>query len=93
MTSEDDTDDQFSEVLDDLHTVAHEADKTTVGELIDALGRRGTGPLLVILSAVLILPVGMVPGMPGLVAIVFMLIGVQLLFVQPKVWMPARLRR
>lgn len=93
MTPEDETDDQFSEVLDDLNTVTHEAETTTFGELIDALGRRGTGPLLVILSAVLILPVGMVPGMPGLVAIVFMLIGIQLLFVQPKLWMPARLRR
>ncbi|GGE46390.1 exopolysaccharide biosynthesis protein [Actibacterium pelagium] len=93
MTPEDETEDQFSEVFDDLHSVAHETEATTLGELVDALGRRGTGPLLVILSAVLILPVGMVPGMPGLVAIVFVLIGIQLLFVQPKLWMPARLRR
>lgn len=93
MTPEEEPEDQFSGVLNDLGDVANGEPRTTVGEVVDALGRRGTGPILVLLSAVLILPVGMIPGMPGLVALILMLIGLQMLLGNAHLWMPPRLRR
>ncbi len=96
MIPEDETDDQedqFSGVLQDLDEVTNNAPQTTVGEIADALGNRGTGPYLVLLSALLILPVGMVPGMPGLVALIMIMIGLQTLLGSARLWLPARIRR
>lgn len=84
--------DQLSGLLDDLEALIDDHDRVSLGEIIDALGARGFGPLLVTLSAFLILPVGMIPGMPGLVAIVLVLIGLQMLIGQKRLWAPVGLR-
>jgi hypothetical protein len=88
-----DDDDQISGLLDDLEALLDEEEEVSLGEIIDALGARGFGPLLVTLSAFLIMPVGMIPGMPGLVAIVLVLIGLQMLIGQKRLWAPVGLRR
>lgn len=85
-------DDQLSGLLDDLDALLGEKDRVSLGEIIDTLGARGFGPLLVTLSAFLILPVGMIPGTPGLVAIVLVLIGLQMLIGQKRLWAPVGLR-
>lgn len=84
--------DQLSGLLDDLEALLDEKDRVSLGEIIDALGSRGFGPLLVTLSAFLILPVGMIPGTPGLVAIVLVLIGLQMLIGQKRLWAPVGVR-
>jgi len=86
-------DDQLSGLLDDLEALIDDEDEVSLGAIIDALGARGFGPLLVTLSAFLIMPVGMIPGMPGLVAIVLVLIGLQMLIGQKRLWAPEGLRR
>jgi hypothetical protein len=85
-------DDQLAGLLDDLDALLGEKDRVSLGEIIDTLGARGFGPLLVTLSAFLILPVGMIPGTPGLVAIVLVLIGLQMLIGQKRLWAPVGLR-
>lgn len=85
-------DDQLSGLLDDLEALLDNRERVPLGEIIDALGARGFGPLLVTLSAFLILPVGMIPGMPGLVAIVLVLIGLQMLIGQKRLWAPVGVR-
>ena len=79
-------------MLDDLEALTGDRDTVRFGEIIDALGARGFGPLLVTLSAFLILPVGMIPGMPGFVAIVLILIGLHMLIGQDRLWAPAGMR-
>jgi len=85
-------DDQLSGLLDDLEALLDDRERVSLGEIIDTLGARGFGPLLVTLSAFLILPVGMIPGMPGLVAIVLALIGLQMLIGQKRLWAPVGVR-
>ena len=85
-------DDQLSGLLDDLEALLDDRERVSLGEIIDTLGARGFGPLLVTLSAFLILPVGMIPGMPGLVAIVLVLIGLQMLIGQKRLWAPVGVR-
>jgi len=64
-----------------------------VGDLLDALGARGFGPLMVTFSAFLLTPVGAVPGVPAIVALLLMLLGVQMLIPLRHLWLPGRLRR
>lgn len=47
--------------------------------LLETLQARGFGPLLLTISAFLLLPVGMVPGVPALVGATLVILGVQLL--------------
>ncbi|MEX5729468.1 hypothetical protein Ga0609869_002821 [Rhodovulum iodosum] len=80
-------------LLDDVSALAVARDKVSLGELVDTLGARGFGPLLVVLSAFLILPVGMVPGMPGIVGLFLILIGSRMAVGSTQLWLPERLRR
>lgn len=91
--SRDDDDWILSSLLDDLARLALSRDKITVAELIEAIGARGFGPLLVMLSAFLILPIGMVPGIPGVAAIIMILIGGRMMTGETRLWIPGRLGR
>ncbi len=84
--------DHLSGLLDELEALIDGRDEVSLGAIIDQLGARGFGPLLVALSAFLILPVGMIPGMPGLVAIVLVLVGLQMLIGHKRLWAPEALR-
>ncbi len=85
--------DMLSGLLDDIERLCLENDHIPVGILVDTLGARGFGPVLILLSALLILPVGMIPGMPGLVAVMMMLIGVQMFGRSNHLWVPEALRK
>ncbi|MCE8417636.1 exopolysaccharide biosynthesis protein [Rhodovulum sulfidophilum] len=91
MNSQDDW--IISSLLEDLAALALANDRISIADLVEALGARGFGPLLVMLSAFLILPVGMLPGLPGVVAIFMILIGGRMMTGETTLWLPARLRR
>ncbi|PTN04017.1 hypothetical protein C8N32_101214 [Rhodovulum imhoffii] len=80
-------------LLEELSDIALATEQVSLGRLIDTLGSRGFGPLLVILSAFLILPVGMVPGMPGIVGVFLILIGSRMAVGSTHLWFPSRLRK
>lgn len=83
---------QLSGVITDLQGLIDNGARISLGQVVDTLGARGFGPLLVVLSAILILPVGMVPGMPGLVALIMMAIGLHILTGFQRLWLPERVR-
>ncbi|MBD3765672.1 MAG: exopolysaccharide biosynthesis protein [Rhodobacterales bacterium] len=84
--------DAFDGILDTLARAAEAEDRLTLGQILAAIGTRGFGPLLVILALFLILPVGLVPGMPGAVAVVLALIAVEILTGGRALHLPRRLR-
>lgn len=63
------------------------------GALIAALEERGFGPVMIALASFLILPTGMIPGMPALIGAMLILVSVQMLAGRSSLWIPARLRR
>ncbi|TCP42973.1 exopolysaccharide biosynthesis protein [Rhodovulum marinum] len=83
----------ISSLLEDLGALALSRDRVSVADVIEAMGSRGFGPLLMMLSAFLILPVGMVPGMPAVVAVFLILIGGRMMTGETTLWIPARLGR
>ncbi|MGC9419368.1 MAG: exopolysaccharide biosynthesis protein [Rhodovulum sp.] len=83
----------ISSLLEDLATLALSQDRVSVADVVEAMGSRGFGPLLMMLSAFLILPVGMVPGMPAAVAVFLILIGGRMMTGETTLWIPARLGR
>jgi hypothetical protein len=93
MRSDDDDHWIISSLLDDLASLALSRDRLSVADIVETLGSRGFGPLIVLLAGLLILPVGMLPGLPAVVAVLLILIGGRMMTGEQRIWLPARLGR
>jgi hypothetical protein len=67
--------------------------EVTVGEVADTVGAHGHGPLLLLMAGLLILPLGMIPGVGGALGLLMAMVGVQMLRGGTGVWLPGALRR
>lgn len=65
----------------------------TVGQLVEAIESRGFGALLLLPALLTFLPTGGIPGVPGICAIIIILIAGQLLLGRPHVYIPQKLSK
>jgi hypothetical protein len=80
--------------MDDLSRDTPDGDaQISLGEILRRIGLRGFGPILVIVSGLLLLPIGMIPGVPGAVAIVMGLVAVELVSGGKAIRLPGRIAR
>jgi hypothetical protein len=86
------TDAGLSGLLADIERLAGGGGHVTLDALLATIGPRGFGPVIVTMALILILPLGMIPGMPGFVAIVLAAIGVELALGRHALKPPRRLR-
>lgn len=80
---------RFSDLLRRLAGEGARAERVTVGEIVDAFGRRGHGALLVLLGAVNLLPL---PGISTISGLPLVLLTAQILTGRPVPWLPEWLR-
>lgn len=82
----------LSGVLDELAegTSGHEV---SIGELMQAIGTRAFGPLLLVPAIIAISPIGAIPGFSILMGIIIILIATQLLGMRRHPWIPQRLEK
>ena len=66
-------------------------EKVSVGAMLDAVGRRSYGPLLLLLGFVSISPLTIIPGANWLVALIILLIAGQIVFGLKYPWVPRRI--
>jgi hypothetical protein len=64
-----------------------------LGEVIDVIGPRGFGPVLVAVAGLIILPTGMVPLVPHVVAVVLGFVAIEMMLGGTVLRLPARIRR
>ncbi len=64
----------------------------TLGGLLAALGRRGLGATLIPPCLLIILPTGLVPGVPAVMAVVMIYIAGHMAIGRQVLWLPPRLR-
>ncbi|HDR27278.1 exopolysaccharide biosynthesis protein [Rhodovulum sp.] len=83
----------ISSLLEDLGALALARDRVSVHDLVETIGPRGFGPLLALLAGMLILPTGMIPGVPNVVALFLILIGGRMMTGAQEIWVPDRLGR
>ncbi|MEQ6249766.1 exopolysaccharide biosynthesis protein [Sulfitobacter sp. HNIBRBA3233] len=76
------------DVVDALDDLAQSEDDVTIGDVVDSFGGRGFGPIITLLALVVISPLGGIPVLPTLVAIVIALIAVQLVIGRDALWLP-----
>lgn len=85
-------DQPLSTVLDRMGETGGE-DRVTLGAIVDALGDRGFGPLLMVPALIAVLPTGAIPGMGPITGSLIILFAAQMMLGAGRPWVPARLRR
>lgn len=83
---------RLTDILDRLADSA-DGSKVSLGHLLDAFGRRGFGPMLLIPALIALLPTGAIPGMSIVTGSLIVLVGAQMLLPVEQPWFPAALRR
>ena len=80
-------------VLDQLAELAGDKDEVSVGDVHEAFGQRSYGPFLLIPALIEMSPIGGVPGLPSVIALLIGIIAVQMLIGRRELWLPGFLRR
>lgn len=84
----------LEQLLDRVEKSAQEGDRVSLGAVVEAVGSRSFGPLLLVAGLIALSPViGDIPGMPTIVAILVALTAGQLLFGRRHFWLPRWLLR
>lgn len=83
--------DNLSEVLDEIvETADAKADNQplTLGDLLDSVGRRSYGPLLLLIGLFAISPATALPGLTWLTAALTLIVAGQMAIGLPSIWLP-----
>ncbi|MCF8039904.1 MAG: exopolysaccharide biosynthesis protein [Desulfohalobiaceae bacterium] len=84
----------LGELLDRIGSrVGEDRDRISLGMILETVGSRSFGPLLLLLGVILLSPLSGIPGMPTTMGILVLLIVVQMLFYREHFWLPACLLR
>ena len=75
-------------MLDELERASEGSGPVSVGELLDAVGRRSFGALLLVPALVGLTPLGGIPGLPTALAVVVIVVAGQLVFGMKRFWLP-----
>lgn len=79
-------------LADDLEDKADREDDMSVGDLMEVAGQRGIALFILLPALVGASPVGMVPGVPTLMAVIVALFAVQIAMGRKDMWLPSVLK-
>lgn len=79
----------LNELLDRFDEAAEDKKDVSLDDIMDAVGRRSFGPMLLLAGLVVSAPgVGDIPGVPTLLGLFVLIVAVQLLFGRDHFWLP-----
>jgi len=81
---------QVNDIEDVLGAVqkSTEGDRVSVRDMLNAVGQRAYGPILLTLGLIAVSPIGGIPGVPTVLASIVFLISVQIVFSPRSLWLP-----
>lgn len=85
----------LNDVLDDIAYKADNddtPDKLTLGEVLDSVGRRTYGPLLLVIGLIAVSPLTALPGTTWFVAVLTLLVAGQMVLGMKGFWLPRKAR-
>lgn len=84
----------MGELLDRIEAATRDHERTSIGDVLDHVGHRSFGPLLLLAGLVMMAPViGDIPGIPVLMGLIVILCAVQLLVGRDYIWLPGWILR
>lgn len=78
----------LNQILDQMERMAERESKVSLEEVLDCVGERSFGPLLLVPGLAALTPLGVVPGLPTVAAILVLLVAGQLLLGRKTFWLP-----
>lgn len=78
----------LEDLLDELAQAAEHGGKTSLGDLIESVGRRSFGPLLMLAGLIALSPLSGIPGMPTTIAVLVTVVAVQFMMRRDHFWLP-----
>ncbi|SDS83484.1 Uncharacterized conserved protein [Halopseudomonas xinjiangensis] len=78
----------LEQLLDRVGELAHDNDEVSIGMVVESIGSRSFGPLLMLIGITLFSPLSGVPGMSFFMASFVLLIAVQMLIGRKQFWLP-----
>ena len=79
----------ITDILREIKSSAAESDEVSVRDILDMVGRRSFGPVLLLAGLVILAPlIGDIPGVPTIMGSIVFLVAIQLLVGQKKLWLP-----
>lgn len=79
------------ELLNEIDGLADGEGAVSVEDVVEAIGARGFGPIIFVTALLGASPLGGIPGVPTLFAIILILIAVQILLGRRHFWIPGRI--
>ncbi|MDQ7729102.1 exopolysaccharide biosynthesis protein [Halomonas sp. SpR8] len=77
------------DLISSIEQMEQDASRVSVDNVVQAVGRRSFGPLLLVAGLITLAPIiGDIPGMPTLMAVLVLLVSVQLLAGRESFWLP-----
>lgn len=78
----------LEQMLDRFDDAVQDQERISLGAMVEAVGSRAFGPLLLMAGIVLVSPLSGIPGMATSMAVLVLLIAVQLLVRKQRFWLP-----
>lgn len=79
----------LKEVLDDIKESAEDRDTISIDDILDKVGRRSFGPILLVAGIVTLAPlIGDIPGVPSIMGAIVFLVAIQIFLSRKKLWLP-----
>jgi hypothetical protein len=83
----------LEQVIDGIIDLGKDQDRVHVSDMQDSLGQRSFGPFLFVPAIIEISPIGGVPGVPTMLALIVALFAIQMLFGRDHFWIPGFLSK
>jgi hypothetical protein len=81
-------------MLDQVAEAAEGSERLSVADVLEVIGRRSFGPLLLVAGLITLAPViGDIPGVPTIIGMLVLLVSAQLIVKRKHVWLPQFLLR
>lgn len=81
------------QMLDRLEENARERDRVTIDSMMDAVGRRSFGPVILIVGLIAMSPLSGIPTLPSILGVMVVLVAGQLLLGKDHFWLPGKVLR
>lgn len=80
----------LEQLLDRIDDLADERERVSLDEVLDVVGRRSFGPILIVVGLAMVAPIiGDIPGVPTMLALIVLLVAAQLLLRRECFWLPS----
>lgn len=83
----------LDQLLDRIAEAVEDTERVTLGRILETVGRRSFGPMLLFAGLITLSPIGAIPSIPSLMALLVLIVAVQLMFRRRYFWLPGWMLR